>query len=657
MQGATSQERSRKGGLLGPWGLQLVVATVFAAIVIAIAGGLVWFNHREVRRLVSNDAEQRFTNVVDQVRGEIRDRLHLATAVLDTASLTVAADAPPAALGQLLVLMLRDVEQMMPAVTTLYIGRRDGSFALARRLDAGTPPGLPAPPGADAAYAVELVSRGTDGATASWLVTDARGRELERTAAAPTGFDPRERPWYRAAMARVGAVTTPPYRFLDVPETGVTLARRSRTEEGAVFGLDLTLAALDRYLERLKVAPGQELVIFQRNGTFVAAPDGSALRATGPAGRSGRRPRLTELGSPILAGLYRAFVPGSDGKSLSLDLGGRRYLARFETLDGAISDLVMAIAFPLDEVVGPADRIGLASLGISLAAILAAVLIVLVAARGISRPLRLVTGQLGRVMRFEPHEIRPPSSHIREIEALGTALGVLDLTLRNFAAFVPSQIVRGIVAKRLPPTLGGRRQPLTVLFSDVNGFTAMAEGLDPEDLTVRTSRYFSAVARELIAAGGTVDKYIGDSVMAFWNAPEPQPDHVERACRGALRALARVERLNAEFLAEGGPAMPTRIGIHTGEAVVGTVGSVDRMNYTALGHTVNVAARLEALNKEHGTTILVSEPVRRAAGETFSFRFVAQVVPRGARESLAAYELLGPAPARGDGADVRPRAG
>jgi adenylate cyclase len=252
-----------------------------------------------------------------------------------------------------------------------------------------------------------------------------------------------------------------------------------------------------------------------------------------------------------------------------------------------------------------------------------------------------VTAELGRIMRFDFHGSHPAPSHIEEIRSLGSAIGVLGLTLRSFAAYVPGQIVRGILGETLVPTLGGRRQPVTVLFSDVEGFTALAEGLSPEELMERTSRYFTALGEALIASGATIDKYIGDSVMAFWNAPEAQPDHVRRACLGALAAAKRIDELNAEFEAEGRRAMPTRFGVHTGEAVVGNVGSVDRMNYTALGHTVNVAARLEALNKIHGTTILVSEAVRQEAGEGFEFRFVGNVVPRGAREPVPIYALVG----------------
>jgi len=292
-------------------------------------------------------------------------------------------------------------------------------------------------------------------------------------------------------------------------------------------------------------------------------------------------------------------------------------------------------------VVGPADRIRFSSLLIGIGATILALGIVMVAARTLARPLRRVTAELGQIMRFDFRDESAAPSRIEEIRSLAAAIGVLEMTLRTFAAYVPGQVVRSIIAQKLAPTLGGRRQPVTVLFSDIAGFTALAEELSPEELMARTSRYFTALGAELIASGATIDKYIGDSVMAFWNAPEAQPDHIRRACFGALSAAARIDRLNAEFEAEGRTPMPTRFGLHTGEAVVGNVGSIDRMNYTALGHTVNVAARLEALNKIHGTTILVSDAVRMGAGEGFEFRFVDRVVPRGVREPVPIYALVG----------------
>jgi adenylate cyclase len=138
-----------------------------------------------------------------------------------------------------------------------------------------------------------------------------------------------------------------------------------------------------------------------------------------------------------------------------------------------------------------------------------------------------------------------------------------------------------------------------------------------------------------------VDKFIGDSVMAFWNAPHRQLDHVERACRAALSAKAASDALNIQFEAEGLPPFGVRLGIHFGDAVVGNVGSAERMNYTALGNSVNLAARLEGLNKEYGTTILVSEAVRNRVEYCFRFKAIASVIAKGMTTETRVHELVG----------------
>jgi adenylate cyclase len=138
---------------------------------------------------------------------------------------------------------------------------------------------------------------------------------------------------------------------------------------------------------------------------------------------------------------------------------------------------------------------------------------------------------------------------------------------------------------------------------------------------------------------GTVDKFIGDAIMAIWNAPADDPDHAVNACASALAFQRANDRLNAEFEREGWPVYKTRCGLHTGQAVVGNVGSVDRMNYTALGATVNLAARLEGLNKNYGTSILVSATLRERAASRFVFRSVDHISPKGFAEAFDIYEL------------------
>jgi adenylate cyclase len=199
----------------------------------------------------------------------------------------------------------------------------------------------------------------------------------------------------------------------------------------------------------------------------------------------------------------------------------------------------------------------------------------------------------------------------------------------SFARFVPKEIVRRVIDNSISTKLGGVKQEITPVFTDVEGFTTIAEAADPDVLMRQTSRYFSVLTEAFLAESGTVDKFIGDAVMVFWNAPNPQSDHVARACRAALAARAAGARLNAEFVAEGLKPFVTRFGIHVGEAAVGNVGSSERMHYTALGNTVNLAARLEGLNKQVGTTILASEDVYLRVRDQFEFSACDAVVAKG----------------------------
>jgi adenylate cyclase len=187
---------------------------------------------------------------------------------------------------------------------------------------------------------------------------------------------------------------------------------------------------------------------------------------------------------------------------------------------------------------------------------------------------------------------------------------------------------------------------VTLLFSDIVSFTAITEKADPTLVMRYTSRYFAAMSHEIMIHSGTVDKFIGDAIMAIWNAPADDPDHAANSCAAALAFQRANQRLNAEFAREGWPVYRTRIGLHTGEAVVGNIGSEDRMNYTALGATVNLAARLEGLNKNYGTSILVSSAIKERVGDRFLFRSVDRISPKGFAETFAIYELRGERGAR-----------
>jgi adenylate cyclase len=195
--------------------------------------------------------------------------------------------------------------------------------------------------------------------------------------------------------------------------------------------------------------------------------------------------------------------------------------------------------------------------------------------------------------------------------------------------------------------LGGERVPLTVLFSDIRGFTAMSERLPPDTVISTLNQYLEHMSAVVFRNGGTLDKFIGDAVMAFWGAPIHVEDHVRRALDTALEMMEELHALNRRWAVEGRPALDIGIGVNTGEAIVGNIGSLaHKLDYTAIGDTVNVASRLEGLNKELGTHILVSEATVDAAGDAYEFRPLPDTKVKGKENLVRIFELTGRTPDR-----------
>ncbi|MBI4410179.1 MAG: adenylate/guanylate cyclase domain-containing protein, partial [Gemmatimonadetes bacterium] len=212
-----------------------------------------------------------------------------------------------------------------------------------------------------------------------------------------------------------------------------------------------------------------------------------------------------------------------------------------------------------------------------------------------------------------------------------------------FSRYVSPEYVRQLADDYQALKLGGERIPLTLLFSDIRGFTSISEKLPAEMVVQMLNEYLERMAEVVFRHGGTLDKFIGDAVMAFWGAPVRVPDHARRAAETALDMIEELEKLNQKWAAEGATArLNIGIGINTGEAVVGNIGSLShKLDYTAIGDTVNLASRLEGLNKEYGTRIIVSETARAALGADYEVRPLDEVKVKGKEQAVKIYELLG----------------
>jgi adenylate cyclase len=214
---------------------------------------------------------------------------------------------------------------------------------------------------------------------------------------------------------------------------------------------------------------------------------------------------------------------------------------------------------------------------------------------------------------------------------------------RALAAVIPPGVAQQIARSPERVRLGGERRTLSLLFTDLKGFTSFSETVEAEVVSRIVSEYLAAMTTVVFDHGGTLDKFVGDAVMAFWNAPLDDTEHARHACAAALAMQRVLGELNRGWQAQGLPEQQMRIGINSGPASVGNMGTPRRFAYTAVGDAVNLAARLEPLNNEYGTWMCVSQATVDLAGPEFLVRYLDLVAVRGKTAPVAVYELLGTA--------------
>jgi adenylate cyclase len=317
--------------------------------------------------------------------------------------------------------------------------------------------------------------------------------------------------------------------------------------------------------------------------------------------------------------------------------GGSAYAVSLTPL--AFPGWTLATVIPEAEFLGPVERtIRQLLMGLAILILAAGIISAWLARRVIATPLILVVDELKHVARFDLDKVRRHASHMIEIENLSNAIADMAGGLAAFRKYIPSDLVKALVSEGIEPRPGGSIRNLTVLFSDIAGFTGLSERLGDQIIPL-LSRYLDTMSREVSGHGGTIDKFIGDAVMAFWGAPAANADHAVDACRAALACQRAL--LASGLSDDGGRPLRVRVGINSGDMLVGNIGSDLRLNYTVIGDAVNIASRLEGANKEYGTDIIIGEETRRLAGDRILVRELDRLTVYGRAGGIAIYELLG----------------
>ncbi len=253
------------------------------------------------------------------------------------------------------------------------------------------------------------------------------------------------------------------------------------------------------------------------------------------------------------------------------------------------------------------------------------------------RELMIETENVRTFLLDEPITIK---SLFPEVGELVDAMRIMKTGLQSFRKYIPDELVRQLIKSKQEAVVSGQRRNLTVFFSDVADFSEISERLTPNELTAQLSEYLTEMTKIILDHHGTVDKYIGDAIMAFWGAPIDMKDHANQACLAALACQKRSKQLAVKWQAEGKPIFNIRIGINTGDIVVGNIGSNRRLSYTVIGDAVNLASRLEGINKEYGTHIIMGQATLIELPDDFTYRLIDIVVVKGKTVPVPIYELV-----------------
>jgi class 3 adenylate cyclase/ABC-type nitrate/sulfonate/bicarbonate transport system substrate-binding protein len=473
-----------------------------------------------------------------------------------------------------------------------------------------------------------------------------------------TDLDVQTLPGYQQSKALNTLAVTPPTIN---PDTGfpVLSLRIPIASNGTFLGCasaNITLDVLSRFLDRHRASPHSVTFIADREDSeIIAFPD--MAKSVRLANGKLEIATLETIDEPDVRAAYAARRATDANKfQFRSPVNGADLIASFASFPGGFGQPWEVVTLtPVDDFVGTLKATNRLMMFVIISLTAVELLFIYFAAARLSRPVERVSSQLQAIqnLHFDAPLLR--GSSIREISELESAASLLRSSLKSFSSFVPLDVVRQLVRSGIPLEPGVEPRALTIFFSDLENFSSHAERLAPSDLLVHISTYLETVTRAIALEEGTVDKFIGDGIMAFWGAPAPCDDHALRGCVAALRAARRMERVNEVWQAEGRPSIRMRIGLNSAQVLVGNVGSSERLSYTALGDGVNVAARLEGLNKQFGTTICISDSTFDSVRESILARPLKRVQVKGRKSESMVYELLGMIDS--DDPELAPRAG
>ena len=428
--------------------------------------------------------------------------------------------------------------------------------------------------------------------------------------------------------------------------------RRPLRKNGRFIGMIaafVSIKDLSRLASNLGSTFGNTMFLMQDEEKVLAHP-----RLTESVPRIANSPTVSvaQLGDRVISSLGRA-VPSkiadpstrTNAQFFELKVGGVPYFLLRKSLDQfGDPPFMVGIYGPAERANAPLQPLYFSAV-IGLVILLVALISTALLSQAIAQPIRRMTDSVTKVGRFSSSAIEAvPEAWIREVGDLARSFNGMLNGLRYFETYVPQKLVQRLIKQEGGAEVVSEERELTVMFTDIADFTGLCEDMTAQEVADFLNTHFTLLGKCVEDEGGTIDKYIGDSLMAFWGAPEQLENAVEKACRAARAIAAAMAEENQRRVAQGRAPVRIRLGVHTGPLVVGNIGSPSRINYTVVGDTVNAAQRLESLGKALGpndaTIILISEATMRKLPDEFQTTPAGSFPVKGRSETITVHRLI-----------------
>jgi adenylate cyclase len=440
-------------------------------------------------------------------------------------------------------------------------------------------------------------------------------------------LDPTKLSWYQGAVnAKTLYWTDPHPRFYKHTDRGFTAAEPFYDKKGqlqAVIAADIPPNRISDILTHVHISNNGKAYVLDEKGK-IFLPKGE----------------ISESDKEIASFAYTTFQK-SKQPDFSYDFKSEVYLASVQPFPTSFDKhwTIVTVA-PRSDFFAGLLATQRDALLLSLAVVAAAAFFIILVSFRISKPIVQLTKEIDRIAKLDLDSTTEIRSSIEEIGLIGASVESMRTALRSFGHYVPKELAKRLMMEKHEIALGGEKKRISIFFTDIDNFTSIAETLPIEQLSSQLTEYLEALTKIITDCGGTIDKYIGDSIMSIWGAPGDLPDFAAKACKAALLCQKRLSRLHDEWRKKGMPLFDTRMAIATGSVFVGNIGTKERMTYSALGDTVNIASRLHSLNKTYQTRIIVGEDTIAAAGPQFLSRPLEIAEVRGKRIKLKIFELV-----------------